>query len=80
MVCRHLIIDSVYPYFFCVKLFINVHISNNKPIRPTLSYNIRTDSLTLSVSNTKFFCYIAPVVLNEVGRINVVCEAIDILT
>ena len=50
MVCRHLIIDSVYPYFFCIKLFINVHISNNKSIRPTLSYNIRKDILTFAIT------------------------------
>ena len=37
MVCRHLIVDSVYPYFFCIKLFIHFHISNNKSNRPTLS-------------------------------------------
>ena len=33
-----------------------------------------------SISNAKEFYYIAPVVLNEIGRINVVCEAIGMLT
>ena len=32
------------------------------------------DVMKSSVSNAKEFCYIAPVVLNEIGRINVVCE------
>ena len=32
------------------------------------------DVMRSSVCNTKDFCYIAPVVLNEVGHINVVCE------
>ena len=41
MVCRHLIVDYVYPYFFSIKLLIHFHISNNKSTRPTLSYNIR---------------------------------------
>ena len=50
MVGRHLIVDSVYPYFFCIKLFINFHISNNKSIRPTLSYNIRKDILTFAIT------------------------------
>ena len=50
MVCRHLIVDSVYPYFFCIKLFINFHISNNKSIRPTLSYNIRKDILAFAIT------------------------------
>jgi len=26
------------------------------------------------ICNAKKFCYIAPIVLNEVGKINVVCE------
>ena len=33
------------------------------------------DVMRSSVSNAKEFCYIAPVVLNKIGRINVVCEA-----
>ena len=150
MVHRHLIIDSINTYFFCIKFFIHFHISNNKSIRLTFSYNIRQDILTFaitefsdtftkkmnrddvsfksqyileklvhidkgftfitirdlnnkvtgivwmtsymkdnferfrnylfidvmrsSVSNAKEFCYIAPVVLHKIGRINVVCE------
>ena len=50
MVCRHLIVDSVFPYFFCIKLFIHFHISNNKYIRPTLSCNIRKDVLTFAIT------------------------------
>ena len=49
MVCRHLIVDSLYLYFFCIKLFIHFHISNNKYIRLTLSYNIRKDILTFAI-------------------------------
>ena len=26
------------------------------------------------VSNAKEFCYITPVVLNEIGKVNIVCE------
>ena len=36
--------------------------------------NISTDVMKSQVCNTKFFCHIAPVVLNEVGKSNVVCE------
>ena len=50
MVCRHLIIDYVYPCFFCIKLFIHSYISNNKPIRLTFSYNIRKDILTFAIT------------------------------
>ena len=50
MICRHLIVDSVYPYFFCIKLFVHFHISNNKSIRPTLSYNIRKNVLTFAIT------------------------------
>ena len=32
------------------------------------------DVIRSSICNTKEFCYITPVVLNEVGQINVVCE------
>ena len=32
------------------------------------------DVMKSSISNSSEFCYIAPVVLNEIGRINVVCE------
>ena len=32
------------------------------------------DVMKSSISNSAEFCYIAPVVLNEIGRINVVCE------
>ena len=35
---------------------------------------ISIDVMRSSVSNAKEFCYIAPVVLNKIGRINVVCE------
>ena len=38
------------------------------------------DVMRSSISNTTEFCYIAPVVLNEIGRINIVCEAIGMLT
>ena len=38
------------------------------------NYNLFIDIMRLSVCNIKAFCYIAPVVLNEVGRINVVCK------
>ena len=50
MICRHLIIDSVYPYFFCIKLYIYFHISNNKSIRLTFAYNIRKDILTFAIT------------------------------
>ena len=50
MVCRNLIIDSLDPYFFCIKLFIHVHISNDKSIRLTFSYNIRKDILTFAIT------------------------------
>ena len=36
--------------------------------------NISIDVMKSQVCNAKKFCYIAPVVLNEVGKINVVCE------
>ena len=32
-----------------------------------------------SICNAKSFCYIAPVMINEVGKINVVCEGFVIL-
>ena len=32
------------------------------------------DVIISSISDVKEFCYIAPVVLNEIGRINIVCE------
>ena len=35
---------------------------------------ISIDVMKSQVCNTKKFCYIAPIVLNEVGKINVVCE------
>ena len=35
------------------------------------------DVVRSSVSNTTELCYIAPVVLNEIGRDNVVCEGTD---
>ena len=31
------------------------------------------DVMRSSVSNAKELCYIAPVVLNEIGRVNVIC-------
>ena len=40
----------MYLYFFCIKLFIHFHISNNKYIRLTLSYNIRKDILTFDIT------------------------------
>ena len=33
------------------------------------------DVMKSSISNSSEFCYMNPVVLNEIGRINVVCEA-----
>ena len=36
--------------------------------------SITIDVMKSQVCNTIFFCYIDPVVLNEVGKINVVCE------
>ena len=36
--------------------------------------SITIDVMKSQVCNTIFFCYIDPVVLNEVGNINVVCE------
>ena len=50
MVCRNLIIDSLYPYFFCIELFIHVHISNDKSIRLTFSYDIRKDILAFAIT------------------------------
>ena len=32
------------------------------------------DVMRSSISNDNFFCYIAPVVKNEIGKINIVCE------
>ena len=32
------------------------------------------DMMRSSVCNAKEFCYIVPVVLNKIGKINVVCE------
>ena len=32
------------------------------------------DVMRSSICNAKEFCYIDPVVLNEIGKINVVCE------
>ena len=50
MVYRHLLAISVFPYFLCIKLCIHFNISNNKSIRPTLSYNIRKDILTFAIT------------------------------
>ena len=50
MVCRYLIVDSVYQHLFCVKLFIHFHISNNKSIHPTLSCNIRKYVLIFAIT------------------------------
>ena len=50
MVCRHLLLISVFPYFVCIKLFKYFHISNNKSIRLTLSYNIRKYILTFAIT------------------------------
>ena len=36
--------------------------------------NISIDVIKSQVCNAKQFCYIAPVPLNEVGKVNVVCE------
>ena len=36
--------------------------------------NIYIDVMKSQVCNANFFCYIAPVVLNEGGKSNVVCE------
>ena len=36
--------------------------------------NISIDVMKSQVCNAKKFCYIAPIVLNEVGKINVVCD------
>ena len=35
---------------------------------------ISIDVMHSSICNTKSFCYIVPVIKNEVGKINVVCE------
>ena len=40
----------------------------------TFGNNISIDVMKLQVCNAKTFFYITPVVLNEVGKINVVCE------
>ena len=50
MVCGHLIVDSVFPYFFCIKLFIHFHISNNSFILPTLTYNIAKEILVFHIT------------------------------
>ena len=39
---------------------------------------ISIDIIHLSVCNAKNFCYIAPVIKNEVGKIHVVCEGFAI--
>ena len=39
-----------------------------------LSNNLSIDVMKTQVYNAKEFCYIAPVVLNEIGKINVVCK------
>ena len=41
--------------------------------------NISIDVMKSQVCNAKKFCYIAPIVLNEVGKINVVCEGFEYL-
>ena len=56
MVCWQIIDDSVYPYLFCIKLFIHFHFSNNKYIRPTLSCNIRKDVLTFAITEFSDIC------------------------
>ena len=43
-------------------------------MRDTFGNNIFIDVMKSQVCNAKFFCYIAPVVLNEVGKFTVVCE------